>query len=136
MFKRILILAAATLMATACAHGVKQTPADPPTPNLSIPAGQLAVPADDLPQPLSGRRGDLLANHVDVAHAFHDVVTDYTALICTVTGATGITINGAAPVQPAACWPIFPPSESVHKSVDKSVHKHGSSPMGVGLRGP
>lgn len=127
MFKRILILLAATLMATACAHGAKQTPAEPPTPNLSIPAGQLAIPVDELPQPLSGQRSELLANHVVVAHAFHDVVTDYTALICTVLGATGITINGAAPVQPLACWALRPPFRPVHNPVGKSVDNLGPS---------
>lgn len=135
MFKRILILLAVTLMATACAHGVKQTPADPPTPNLSIPAGQLAIPADDLPQPLSGQRSELLANHAVVAHAFHDVVTDYTALICTVLGTKGVTINGALPVQPPACWGLRPPILPVDKPVHKPVDKSGSFPRGVALRG-
>jgi hypothetical protein len=103
MCKRILILLAVSLMATACVHGVKQMPAEVPKPDVTIPAGQLALCPETLPELVDGKRSSLLLNHVDSAKQYHACGADHKALVCTVTGLTGITINGADPVQPEAC---------------------------------
>jgi hypothetical protein len=72
-------------------------------PDLSIPADLLSRDVEALPQPASGKRSDLVTNHVEVAHAYHALGIDFTALVCAVTGQQGITINGAKPQRPPQC---------------------------------
>ena len=60
-------------------------------------------PAAPLPQPASGDDVGLLTNHVAVAKAYHALADRLAALVCTITAAKGITINGSAPTQPATC---------------------------------
>ncbi len=102
MYKRILILLSVTLMATGCVHGVKRIPAQVLKPDLTIPPAQMAQ-SPDLPQPASGKRSALLSNHVAVARMYHALRATHLALVCSITGATGVTINGAEGVQPEAC---------------------------------
>lgn len=129
MCKRILILAAVTLMVTACAHGVKRTPApSSQVPNLEIPADLLTGEVPALPQPDSGARSDLLTNHVEVAKAYHVLGIDLLSLVCAITGQRGVTINGAAPVQPQACEArgVRAPkaiAQPVDNPVDRAVDK-------------
>jgi hypothetical protein len=56
-----------------------------------------------LPQPRSGSDADLLANHVDVAHDYHDLADQTAALICGLLSQSGFTINGSAPTAPQWC---------------------------------
>ncbi len=64
---RPLLLLLSAWMLTACASGVPPTAASwrPPPP----PAQDLQ-PCPELPEPASGRAGDLLANHVAVARLY------------------------------------------------------------------
>jgi hypothetical protein len=110
MCKRILILLAVTLMATACVHGGQPMPAKPPKPDVTIPPAQLALCPETLPELVDGKRSSLVSNHVASGKQYHACKDDHLALVCTVTGLTGITINGADPVQPEACKaPESPP---------------------------
>lgn len=104
MCKRILMLLCVTLTVTACAHGVKQTPApSSQVPNVDIPADLLARKPQAIPDPASGSRSDLLSNHVQAMGIHHALAIDFTALVCAITGQQGITINGKAPARPAWC---------------------------------
>lgn len=123
MCKRILILLAATLMATACAHGVKQTPAPfSQVPNLDIPADLLTGQVQALPQPANGSRSELLTNHVEVARRYHVMGIDFASLVCAITGQQGITVNGARPMRPTWCDDVLRErAQRASQPVDKSV---------------
>lgn len=60
-------------------------------------------PAAILPQPTDADDIALLANHVAVAEAYHALADRLAALVCTITDAKGVTINGSTPMQPAMC---------------------------------
>ncbi len=87
---------------TSCAHGTQRTP-DAYQPNLSIPAGQLATAPTELPELSSADEVEILRNHVASARMFHAVSLQLNSLICTLSRAVGITINGDAPKPGAAC---------------------------------
>lgn len=133
MCKRILILLVVTLTAMGCARGVKPMPAPSSmVPDLSIPADLLVGDVEALPQPDSGKRSDLVANHIDVARAFHTLAIDFTALVCAITGQRGVTINGAPPVQPQGCEArAFRDVKAIIGPVDKS-NLNATGPSGGG----
>ncbi len=102
MCNRILTLMIACLMVSACAHGVKRMPVELMKPDLTIPPAQLAQ-CPELPQPASGKRSDLLRNHVEVARMYHECRADHMALVCTVIDVTGVTVNGGHVKAPEWC---------------------------------
>lgn len=69
------LLLASTL--TACASGVPQTAASLTLPD---PPAQDMQPCPDLPDPASGKAGDLLANHVATAKAYQECKARQAAL--------------------------------------------------------
>lgn len=93
---------AATLILSSCASGARPTPAIPDSVNLSIAPAQLRQPRP-LPQPERADDSTLLANHVAVAQAYHDLADQLRGLICTLARSQGITINGIAAADAARC---------------------------------
>lgn len=71
-------------------------------PNITLPQSQTQEPKT-LPQARSGNDVDLLANHVEVAHDYHDLAEQTAALICGLLSQSGFTVNGAEPSAPAWC---------------------------------
>lgn len=70
--------------------------------DLTIAPAQLRV-ARPLPD-LDGTDDDaLLRNHVEVARRYHALADQLHALLCSLGGQRGITLNGAEPLMPAGC---------------------------------
>ena len=72
-------------------------------PNLDIPAAQLQPATEAIPAVASTDEVDLLRNHVTAARMYHALALQVNSLVCTLTRATGITINGTAPAPGEAC---------------------------------
>ncbi|MDA5341590.1 hypothetical protein [Stenotrophomonas maltophilia] len=70
--------------------------------DLAIAPAQLRV-APALPD-LDGADDEaLLRNHVEVARRYHALADQLRALLCSLGGQRGITLNGAQPLMPAGC---------------------------------
>lgn len=99
---RLLVVIAATLTLSSCASGARPTPATPCRAELSIAPAQL-LPPPRLPDLHAASDDALLRNHVAVAHQYHALADQLSALLCSLGSQRGITINGAAPAAPADC---------------------------------
>ena len=99
---RLFFLMILCAMLASCAHGTKRTPGTL-RPNLDIPAAQLQPATEAIPAVASTDEVDLLRNHVTGARMYHALALQLNSLVCTLTRATGITINGTAPAPGEAC---------------------------------
>lgn len=76
-------------------------------PNLTLSPAYLRTDYAPLPQPIDGKPVTLLNNHVDVAKAYHLLLSDHVCLVLQISQQQGVTINGQAPKPgvstPQAC---------------------------------
>ena len=100
--RRLFFLMILCAMLASCAHGTMRTP-DVLLPNLDIPAAQLQPATEAIPAVASTDEVDLLRNHVTAARMYHALALQVNSLVCTLTRATGITINGTEPKPGEAC---------------------------------
>lgn len=42
-------------------------------------------------------------NHIETMRAYHLLLTDWQALVCSLLSQSGVLVNGASPVVPAEC---------------------------------